>query len=86
MADDTIWDYIEDFNDGKNKEKIWVLVKFKYPTHQIVFTTDRALKQFTLRGAMKYEKINSFRMKKRQVKKTVSFVLRKINTTVRFQN
>ena len=45
MADDTIWDYIEDFIDGKiTREAFWVLVKFKYPTHQIVFTTDRALK------------------------------------------
>ena len=45
MADDTIWDYIEDFIDGKiTREAFWVLVKFKYPTQQIVFTTDRALK------------------------------------------
>ena len=45
MADDTIWDYIEDFIDGKiTREAFWVLVKFKYPTHQIVFATDRALK------------------------------------------
>ena len=42
---DTIWDYIEDFIDGKiTREAFWVLVKFKYPTHQIVFATDRALK------------------------------------------
>ena len=45
MADDTIWDYIEDFIDGKiTREAFWVLVKFKYPTHQIVFATDWALK------------------------------------------
>ena len=36
---------IEDFIDGKiTREAFWVLVKFKYPTHQIVFATDRALK------------------------------------------
>ena len=45
MADDTIWDYIEDFIDGKiTREAFWVLVKFKYPTHQIVFATDWGLK------------------------------------------
>lgn len=48
---------IEDFIDGKiTREAFWVLVKFKCPTHRIVFATDRALKQFTLRGAMKYGK------------------------------
>lgn len=44
MADDTIWDYIEDYIEGKiTREAFWVLVKFKYPTHQIVFATDKAL-------------------------------------------
>lgn len=44
MADDTIWDYIEDYVRGTiTKEAFWVLVKFKYPTHQIVFCTQRAL-------------------------------------------
>lgn len=44
MADDTIWDYIEDYLEGKiTREAFWVLVKFKYPTHQIVFATDKAL-------------------------------------------
>lgn len=44
MADDTIWDYIEDYVRGAiTKEAFWVLVKFKYPTHQIVFCTPKAL-------------------------------------------
>lgn len=44
MADDTIWDYIEDFIRGNiSREAFWVLVKFKYPTHQIVFCTEKAL-------------------------------------------
>lgn len=48
MADDTIWDYIEDYIEGKiSREAFWVLVKFKYPTHQIVFATDRALQCIT---------------------------------------
>lgn len=44
MADDTIWDYIEDFVRGDiSREAFWVLVKFKYPTHQIVFCTEKSL-------------------------------------------
>jgi len=48
MADDTIWDYIEDFILGNiTREAFWVLVKFKYPTHQIVFCNDKALAALT---------------------------------------
>lgn len=44
MADDTIWDYIEAYIEGEiSKEAFWVLVKFKYPTHQMVFCNDKAL-------------------------------------------
>lgn len=44
MADDQIWDYVEDYIDGSiTKEAFWELVKFKYPTHQIVFCSDAAL-------------------------------------------
>lgn len=44
MADDTIWDYIEDFVRGNiSREAFWALVKFKYPTHQIVFCTEKSL-------------------------------------------
>lgn len=45
MADDTIWDYIEDYVAGNiTKEAFWILVKFKYPTHQLVFCTEESLK------------------------------------------
>lgn len=51
MADDTIWDYIEDYVSEKiSKAAFWELVKFKYPTHQIVFATERALKTLEFRG------------------------------------
>lgn len=44
MADDTIWDYIEEFIAGNiTREAFWVLTKFKYPTHQIVFCTEKSL-------------------------------------------
>ena len=44
MADDTIWNYIEDFMDGKiDREQFFVMMKFKHPTHQISFHTLKAL-------------------------------------------
>lgn len=46
MADDTIWNYVEDFASGDiSRNAFWELVKFKYPTHQIVFCNKAALKQ-----------------------------------------
>lgn len=54
MADDTIWDYIEDYTAGTiSKSAFWELVKFKYPTHQIVFCTDKALS--TLKFVRSYQ-------------------------------
>ncbi|WP_405354436.1 DUF3990 domain-containing protein [Ruminococcus sp.] len=45
MADDQIWDYVEEYTSGNiSKDAFWELVKFKYPTHQIVFCTENALK------------------------------------------
>ena len=44
MADDTIWNYVEDFIAGNiSREAFWALAKFKYPTHQMVFCTEKAL-------------------------------------------
>lgn len=48
MTDDTIWDYIEDFiAENITREAFWVLTKFKYPAHQIVFCTEKALTTLT---------------------------------------
>ena len=48
MADDQIWDYVEDFMDGSiTREAFWVLAKFKYPTHQMVFCTQKSLECLT---------------------------------------
>ena len=45
MANDQIYNYIEDFIDGViTREQFWVLAKFKYPTHQICFATEASLK------------------------------------------
>lgn len=52
MADDQIWDYVEDYMEGNiSKEAFWELAKFKYPTHQIVFCTEAALKTVHFEGS-----------------------------------
>ncbi len=44
MADDTIFNYVQNFIDGKiSRSAFWELAKFKKPTHQISFHTARAL-------------------------------------------
>lgn len=44
MADDTIYNYIQNFIDGKISRAVFgELVKFKYLTHQISFHTVSAL-------------------------------------------
>ena len=56
MADDTIWNYIGDYIEGKiDKEQFFVMMKFKYPTHQISFHTLKALETLTFKGS---EEIN----------------------------
>ena len=48
MANDTIYNYVQDFIDGKiTRAAFWELARFKYPTHQICFCTERALKTLT---------------------------------------
>ena len=45
MANDTIFNYVQDFVDGKiSRAAFWELAKFKKPTHQISFHTAKALK------------------------------------------
>ena len=44
MADDTIYNYVEDYLDGTiSKDDFLQLAKFKHPTHQISFHTIKAL-------------------------------------------
>lgn len=44
MADDQIYNYIADYMDGViTRKQFWMLARFKYPTHQINFCTERAL-------------------------------------------
>ena len=56
MANDQIYNYISDYIDGViTREQFWVLAEFKYPTHQINFCTEEALKCLQYRG---YEVVN----------------------------
>lgn len=51
MANDTIFNYVQDFVDDKiSRAAFWELAKFKKPTHQISFHTARAL------ATLKFEK------------------------------
>ena len=44
MADDTVWNYVNDFLTGRiSRKQFWVLEEFKHPTHQISFHTLSAL-------------------------------------------
>lgn len=44
MADDQIYNYITEYIEGRiSRIAFWELVKFKYPTHQIAFCTEKAL-------------------------------------------
>ena len=44
MANDQIYNYVADFIDGSiTREQFWAMAKFKYPTHQIAFCTEKSL-------------------------------------------
>ena len=54
MADDTIWNYVEDYIKGEIYQMaFWELVKFRYPTHQIVFCTEKALENLVFEESYK---------------------------------
>lgn len=55
MADDQVYNYITDLMDGViTREAFWELAKFRHPTHQIAFCTDRSL------GCLKFVDIKEF--------------------------
>ena len=52
MANDTIFNYIQNFIDGKiSRSAFWELARFKKPTHQISFNTEKALKTLNFKTA-----------------------------------
>lgn len=52
MADDTIYNYVQNFIDGKiSRAAFWELAKFTHPTHQISFHTISALDTLEFAGS-----------------------------------
>ena len=52
MADDTIYNYIQNYIDGKiSRAAFWELAKFNHPTHQISFHTISALDTLKFLGS-----------------------------------
>lgn len=52
MANDTIWNYVNDFIDGTlNRKQFWALAEFKHPTYQISFHTLQAIDCLTFKGS-----------------------------------
>ena len=52
MANDQIYNFISDYVDGIiTREQFWIMAKFKYPTHQINFCTEEAIKCLKYRDA-----------------------------------
>lgn len=44
MADDQVYNYVSDLIDGRiTRNAFWELAKFKHPTHQIAFCTEKSL-------------------------------------------
>jgi hypothetical protein len=63
MANDQIYNYISDFIDGIiNREQFWVLAKFKQPTHQVCFCSDKALKTLKF---IEYKTISNYDRQRR---------------------
>jgi len=66
MADDEVYDHITEFLDGRiSREAFWVLAKFKHPTHQVSFHTQKALECITFIDAE--EVTRDVRFKKHQI-------------------
>lgn len=56
MADDQVYNYITDLMSGQiTREAFWELAKFKHPTHQIAFCTEKALKTIKFINALRVE-------------------------------
>jgi hypothetical protein len=44
MANDTIWRFVNNYINGLiPREAFWIIAKFRHPTHQIVFCSERLL-------------------------------------------
>ena len=52
MANDEVYNYVADFLSGViTRSAFWELVKFRYPTHQICFHTEKSLQSLKFQNA-----------------------------------
>lgn len=57
MANDQIWNYVADFISGiLTREQFWILAKFKHPTHQIAFCSEKALSCLSFQSSQEVAK------------------------------
>lgn len=53
MADDTIWNYVNDYLDGEiSRALFWEYARFRHPTHQISFHSLKALNCLNYQGGL----------------------------------
>ena len=52
-----IWNYVADFISGiLTREQFWILAKFKHPTHQIAFCSEKALSCLSFQSSQEVAK------------------------------
>jgi hypothetical protein len=57
MANDQVWNYVADFLSGiLTKEQFWILAKFKHPTHQIAFCSNKAIDRLSFSNSYEVKK------------------------------
>lgn len=57
MADDEIYNYINDYISGNiSRTAFWELAKFRHPTHQLCFCSEKAIECLEYRGSEYHEK------------------------------
>ncbi|MGL5087765.1 MAG: DUF3990 domain-containing protein [Clostridium sp.] len=57
MADDEIYNYINDYISGTIPRNVfWELAKFRHPTHQLCFCSEKALECLNYEGSELHEK------------------------------
>ena len=57
MANDQIYNYVADYVNGiLTKEQFWILAKFKHPTHQLCFCSEKSLNCLTYINSENYDR------------------------------
>lgn len=57
MANDQVYNYISDYINGiLTREQFWILARFKHPTHQICFCSEKALRSISFVQSNRYDR------------------------------